>query len=145
MSGVIKFRGLNAYGEFVYGLPSADTPNSTHYYSEYSYRICWLPETGGCANQPIKNGTLGQFTGLLDINGVEIYEGDIVYWGHISGFEEYTPRKAVVEFSPDLTFSTFNLERNHKFRFGSFAYRNTKDAVEVIGNIHQNKELLNQG
>ena len=83
-----------------------------------------------------------QFTGLKDVNGVEIYEGDIVHWGHIKGYEEYLPRKAVVEFSPDLTFSTFNLENNHKFRFGCFSYRNTNNAVEVIGNIHQNPELL---
>jgi uncharacterized phage protein (TIGR01671 family) len=83
-----------------------------------------------------------QFTGLTDVSGVEIYEGDIVHWGHIKGYEEYLPRKAVVEFSPDLTFSTFNLENNHKFRFGCFSYRNTNNAVEVIGNIHQNPELL---
>jgi uncharacterized phage protein (TIGR01671 family) len=89
-----------------------------------------------------KRVTLMQFTGLHDKNGVEIYEGDIVHWGHIKGYEECLPRKAVVEFSPDLTFSTFNLERNNKFRFGSFAYRNTESAVEVIGNIYQNPELL---
>jgi hypothetical protein len=136
MGRVIKFRGLNAYGEFVYGLPSADTPNSTHYYSEYSYRICWLPETGGCANQPIKNGTLGQFTGLLDRNGVEIYESDFVS-DHVGvGLVCYSEKHAAfrVIYGDGLAkwFYDYNLK-------GEF------ESIEVIGNTHQSKELLNHG
>jgi len=100
--------------------------------------------TGPVTNQQT-NPIHCQFTGLHDVTGEEIYEGDIVRWGHIAGYEEYNPRKAVVEFSPDLTFATFNLEKNNKFRFGNFAYRNTDDALEIIGNIYQNPELLNHG
>jgi len=84
-------------------------------------------------------------TGVKDINGVEIYEKDIVHWGHIKGYEENYPRKAVVEFSPDLSFKTFNLgECDHTFRFGNFTYRSTENALEVIGHSLSSPELALQ-
>ncbi len=133
MSRVIKFRGINFSGNFVFGYLVESSLQNELSKLAISYEGLITP---------IQIGTESQFTGLYDVCGEEIYEGDIVKWGHISGFEECTPRNAVVEFSPDLTFSTFNLERDHKFRFGNFAYRNTNDALEIIGNIHENPELL---
>lgn len=141
MSREIKFRGLNAQCEMVYGDLRHDLPNSTAYYDEYPARICWHEDQASC-NQPIKKGTEGQYTGLKDVNGVEIYEGDIVHWGHIDGYKECVPRKAVVEFSPEMAFMTFNLKHNHRFGFSNFIYTNTHKAMEVIGNIHQNADLI---
>ncbi len=142
MSRVIKFRGLNACGEFVYGLPSADAPNSTHYYSEYSYRICWIPEKGGHANQPIKNGTLGQFTGLADKNGVEIYEGDLVSIHDaddgqflMSGFVKFGVRG----------YPAFDIYNKYDETYSDECNTFTNDGdlyFTVFGNIHQNPELL---
>jgi type II secretory pathway pseudopilin PulG len=137
MSRVIKFRGLNAQGEFVYGLPSHDLPNSTNYYSEYSHRICWHPESGGKSNQPIKNGTLGQFTGLHDVNGVEIYEGDIVsMW-----CAPQATCKGVISFD-DGCFMFDTKDAKPTRATAHQCVNEHCNYFTVIGNIYQNPELL---
>lgn len=66
-----------------------------------------------------------QFTGLLDKNGNEIYEGDILSWESYEGKKHQT--RWVVE---------YNSERGFK------SWSSTKNDEIVIGNIHENPELL---
>jgi uncharacterized phage protein (TIGR01671 family) len=72
--------------------------------------------------------SLEQFTGLLDRNGREIYEGDIVQCYSHPSCE--LVQKKVVDF--------------YEFRetIWSKEYHDGRTRVEVIGNIHQNPELL---
>jgi hypothetical protein len=78
--------------------------------------------------------TLGQFTGLYDKNGKEVYEGDIVKCN------EFVYR---VVFN-DKRFASFGLRRKADVFMHYFGEAMESQQCEVIGNIHDNQELLKQ-
>lgn len=73
--------------------------------------------------------TIGQYTGLKDKNGKEIYEGDIV-----KTVNWETPILAVVIFSEGL----FRI-KDPSF---SSSFEIDRYRLEIIGNIYDNPELL---
>lgn len=76
---------------------------------------------------------LEQYTGLKDKNGKEIYEGDIVEYVTYYYGNEKRHRKVIEweEWDSDDFGEPHNL-----------GYFNLDEGVEVIGNIHENQELL---
>ena len=80
---------------------------------------------------------LMQFTGLHDRHGKEIYEGDVVKWGHVKGGEEHPPRIAEVKICPDIEFHS----QVGVFKFGAFIYTDMENWLEILGNIYEHPEL----
>ena len=80
---------------------------------------------------PVYPETVGQFTGMLDINGNKIFEGDIMKTA-IGGITQHT---GVVKFS-DGSFGLRCEDNNGYFLcFVAGSYT-------IIGNIHDNPELM---
>ena len=138
----IRFRGKRedsgewVYGGFYHGIMS-ETDNP---FSLDNARIKTIILQEGTYYH-VTSETVGQYTGLLDKNGTKIFEGDIVKWGHLANSREKPIRIAVVEFNPDIQYRTVTMGDTY-FKQGCFAYAETQFYLEVIGNIHENPELL---
>lgn len=92
-------------------------------------------ETGDMRLCPIQDFSVGQFTGLYDKNGKEIYEGDIVRYS-------LDDRKDIGYIGFHARSASFRVIAKHTdFGIGNRGGLHEL-ALEVIGNIYDNPELL---
>lgn len=115
MSREIIFRGMRMDGNgWVYGHYVID-PKGCH-------RIYWKPFEEATSNTYhfVKPETVGQFSGLVDRNGVKIFEGDIVRYHFQNAWH--------------MAEMIFN---DGAFRLRGWAHGQLTHTFEVSGNIHE--------
>ena len=124
----IKFRAWN--GEMMSKPFSPTDLTATEYRSwtdNDGVSVAWPTENGSCNNWM-------QYTGLKDKSGNEIYEGDIIQ--HQNEEADKTPYAV-----PTLSSTTWEIIYgigDTEWLIGDNQYSN----IEILGNIHENPELL---
>ena len=130
----IKFRGLGISNEeWVYGsLVIVDD----------EYHILEDGETEAHDYNKVDKESVGQFTGLYDINNKEIYEGDIVHYKELS-FDKYKVKyhQGTFIIEPFDTGYTLEDPLEESYSLDTFCvdFETTKTKFEVIGNAYENK------
>lgn len=155
MNREVKFRGRNPltkqweYG-FLITVDLSSEKLSKNLTAIIKENAWYEPSEGIGGFKLVEPQTVGQYTGLNDKNGKQIYEGDIV---HIVGKTRVTEN---IKDSQGVFYITVE-EGNWGFDFnwehikgyacsthimGCTDNDNRMDNVEVIGNIHDNPELF---
>lgn len=129
MKREIKFRGLSynislQKNVFRYGYLLQN---------KKGYTIRVKIDNGWYGYDKIIESSIGQFTGLTDKNGNEIYEGDICKRERHKGYYEIVFRKSA--------FAIKN-ETESAIWYQEFCNGAETRFLEVIGNIYENPELI---
>jgi uncharacterized phage protein (TIGR01671 family) len=123
----IKVRGIPyEWDQFIYG-NYVEYKGSYFIYTEMYEKATHIEILSQVKVHP---DTIGQFTGLKDKHGKEIYEGDIVR-------QNTDGKDFVVKWcDEEAGFNLYTLT-DGVFQFGSVGWSN-----KIIGNIHENPEVL---
>ena len=129
---VISVNGEKHKGTWVYGVPIKTKigifiidEENPHYCSQYQYMEIQMPKL-------VIPETVGQFTGLHDKNGKEIFEGDILLG--INSGDKY---KVIFKDGCFLVSNTTHPVANLS------VIRDSGRCFKIIGNIHDKEEINN--
>lgn len=123
----IKFRGKDSNGEWHYGnLEQGVSDNGI----EMAFIAPEIPFVITAQTYIVDPETVGEFTGLQDANGTDVYEGDIV---------RYRPNNKTYQ----VVFKDGIFWGEGENGCGCAAH--FFPSCEIVGNIHDNPELLEKG
>lgn len=123
----ILFRGKNLLGKWIEG-------DLLQYLGCEKKHI--VRHSTGAGGQEVIPSTIGEYTGLKDKNGKRIFEGDILR-------RAYHPEEDVIIEWHDGRFKFRKRNKPKDYGYESqCCVQNTVDYLKVIGNIHDNPELL---
>ncbi|HFK0261664.1 TPA: YopX family protein [Listeria monocytogenes] len=134
----IEFKAQNVNGVWVFGNLSIlkkklDNIDAGSYISN---------SAGAPFAYKVRPETVSQFTGLTDKNGKKIFEGDII---SITDDEDYE-FTSVVEYFGEGGYPAFDMRAPEDYYFESNTFSeiimSSSYELEVIGNRHENPELL---
>lgn len=154
----ILFRGKRiengewVYGNYVHngGYPLIINHEVADYDDEYICPEYWWR---------VDPSTVGQYTGRADVNKKKIFEGDVVqdlslYFTHKSYFDKGISGENYEKYRRNANMSTIQFVTEDVGSCGCcypvftgsglIAYSVNLDCCEVVGNIHDNPELLKQ-
>lgn len=142
MQREIKFRGKRVdNGEWVYGYLIECGVSGKAYIFPNGWDVDESERIGeeGCLRLitfEVIPETVGQYTGLKDKNGKEIYEGDIIEYVYREHVEIY---RAPIKYESDRFIADWI---NNSVLKKDVHFWTTERKIQVIGNIHDNPELL---
>lgn len=143
----IKFRGKSknvnewCYGTYIFTDDNTNDPFRTRPFKESHKIVFWCSgdwNMGGWVDEEVIPETIGQYTGLRDKNGKEIYEGDIIR----SYDSENNPIIHYIHWHNSNACYVATIPK-----YPCICSIVTKDWIEeydkeIIGNIHDNPDLI---
>ena len=125
----ILFRGKTDDGRWVYGAALMDLGGQ-------SVIISADTKHPHCRMEPVRKETVGQYVGITDWNGIEIFEGDILRTEDGDLMVEYCEDCALFRLTEPRT------GYHHLFSEYNFCFMESPVPERVVGNIYDNPELL---
>lgn len=103
--------------------------------SGYSHAIEFFEHDCHISTYIVKPETVGQYTGMKDQAGKEIFEGDVISFKWVECDEQQKEKIIFIR-------GAFMVSRQEKNRERNIMLSVVANNCEILGNIHQNPELL---
>ena len=130
-----KFRGRDEHGVWHYGyLANIRLQSVPRWDSPTVIRFAEIVDEDDLTNR-VDPDTVGQFTGLVDCEGREIYEGDVVRHENCICLVVYNSTR----------FASFALRKDGWAFDHYFGDAFEASECQVIGNVYDNSKLLKEG